>query len=170
MSQAPDLLAHPLLRQRDCYAHWVPERVRWSDTDMAGHANNLAFAAFAEAGRALLLRRFMTADADPRAMLVLAEMRLRYLGEALWPADISVGTCVTSISNRACRMAQGLFDGTRCIGVVESVLVNIDESTRKASEIPPAVRAVLQAWLQPALMEPADSHAESKSSKTVTSA
>lgn len=153
MSETHDLLSHPLLRQRACYAHWVPERVRWSDTDMAGHANNLAFAAFSEAGRALLLRRFMVADAAPRALLVLAEMRIRYLGEVHWPADISVGTCVTSISARACRMAQGLFDGERCIGVVESVLVNIDESTRRSSEIVRAVREVLTAWSQPGLLD-----------------
>ena len=157
MSPTSDLLAHPLLRQRACYAHWVPERVRWSDTDMAGHANNLAFAAFAEAGRALLLRQFMAvgATAETRALLVLAEMRLKYLGEAHWPEEISVGTCVTSISTRACRMAQGLFVEDRCIGVVESVLVNIDERSRKSSEIPASVRRVLESWLQPALRETA---------------
>lgn len=153
-----DLLAHPLLRSRECYTHWVPERVRWSDTDMAGHANNLAFAAFAEAGRALLLRPFMASDAETRALMVLAEMRLKYLSEAHWPEEIAVGTCVTSISTRACHMAQGLFAADRCIGLVESTLVNVDERTRKSCEIPPAVRATLESWLQPALRSlPADS-------------
>ena len=151
MQTGTDMLAHPLLRSRDCYTHWVSEHVRWSDTDMAGHANNLAFAAFAEAGRAHLLRRFLETGTQTRALLVLAEMRLRYLTEAHWPEPIAVGTCVTSISARACRMAQGLFAGDRCIGLVESTLVNVDERTRKSSEISPVVRTALESWLQPAL-------------------
>lgn len=52
-------------------------------------------------------------------------------------------------------MAQGLFVEDRCIGVVESVLVNIDERSRKSSEIPASVRRVLESWLQPALRETA---------------
>lgn len=141
-----DLLAGTLLRRRDLFPHWVREHVRWSDTDMAGHVNNLAFAAFCETGRALLLRRFIEKDAELRALLVLAEMRIRYIGEANWPAEIDVGTCVVSVGGRSCRMAQGLFDGERCIAVSESTLVMIDERVRKACTIPDAVRDVLLSW------------------------
>jgi acyl-CoA thioester hydrolase len=140
MSEAPDLLSEQTLRQRPTYPHWVRDRVRWSDTDMAGHVNNLAFAGFCESGRALLLRRFMERDAAPRALLVLAEIRLKFLGEANWPADIDIGTAVSAIGQRSCRMVQGLFDGERCFAVSESVLVLIDESTRKSREIPDQVR------------------------------
>ena len=143
----PDLLAGATLRHRETFPHWIREQVRWSDTDMAGHANNLAFAAFCESGRALLLRRFMEAHAEVRALLVLAEMRIKYLGEVNWPADIDVGTCVMSVGGRSCRMAQGLFDGNRCIAVSESVLVMIDESIRKACMIPDAVRDLLLSYL-----------------------
>lgn len=146
MSESPDALASPLLRQRASYPHWVVERVRWSDTDMASHANNLAFAAWAESGRALLLRSFLQNDSATPALLVLAEMRLKYLGEAHWPADIEVGTCVSTVGTRSCRMAQGLFAGERCIGLAESVLVLIDIATRKSRDIPAAMREALLAW------------------------
>lgn len=140
MSESQDRLDDPKLRQRHTYSFWVRERVRWSDTDMAGHVNNLAFAAFFETGRALLLRRFMECDARLRALLVLAEMRLKFLGEANWPADIEIGTGVMSIGRRSCRMGQALLDGERCISVAESALVLIDEDTRKPREIPDEVR------------------------------
>lgn len=139
-----DLLADPTLRRRDPYAHWVQERLRFSDTDMVGHANNLAFAAFFETGRALLLRRFMESGAEPHALLVLAEMRMKYLGEMHWPAEIDVGTAISEIGARTCRMVQGLFDGERCVGIAESALVLIDEQTRKARVIPDDVRTVLE--------------------------
>lgn len=143
VSAVTDPLAAPRLKQRAAYGHWIHERVRWSDTDMAGHANNLAFAAFAETGRALLLRRFMAADADPRALLVLAEFRIKYLSEAYWPSEVEVGTGVSTIGTRSCRMVQGLFIGEQCIAVAESVLVLIDEATRRSADIPPAVRSLL---------------------------
>lgn len=140
---SPDVLADPRLKLRASYGHWVHEHVRWSDTDMAGHTNNLAFAAFAETGRAILLRRFMAPDADPRALLVLAEFRIRYLSEAYWPSEVDVGTGVSTIGTRSCRMVQGMFVGERCISVAESVLVMIDESTRRSADIPPAIRGLL---------------------------
>ncbi len=138
-----DPLNAPQLKQRAAYSHWVREHVRWSDTDMAGHANNLVYGAFAETGRAILLRRFMAADADPRALLVLAEFRIKFLSEAHWPAEVDVGTGVSAIGTRSCRMVQGMFIGERCISVAESVLVLVDEGTRRSSDIPPAIRSLL---------------------------
>lgn len=146
MNAVADPLADPLLRSRAAYQHWVQEHVRWSDTDMAGHANNLAFAAFAESGRALILRRFLEKGTERYALLVLAEMRLKYLGEMHWPAVIDVGSAVCEISTRSCRMVQALFDGERCVAVIESVLVSVDDGTRRARAIPDAVRAELQEW------------------------
>lgn len=139
-----DGLADPRLRQRAAYGHWIHEHVRWSDTDMAGHANNLAFAAFAETGRAILLRRFMAPDTAHRALLVLGEFRIKYLSEAYWPAEVEVGTGVSAIGTRSCKMVQGLFIGEHCIAVAESGLVLIDETTRKSADLPPVVRALLQ--------------------------
>lgn len=144
MAPSTDTLGDPRLQSRSAYPNWIQERVRWSDTDMAGHANNLAFAAFSETGRALLLERFMVPDATPRALLVMAEQRLRFLGEMQWPAVIDVGTAVSEIGTRSCRMVQALFDGERCVGLVETVLVLIDEGSRRSRPLPDAVRTFLQ--------------------------
>jgi acyl-CoA thioester hydrolase len=141
-----DLLLDPRLRHRASYPHWVQEHVRWSDTDRIGHANNLAFAAFSETGRALLLRPFMDPDTGPRALLVMAEQRLKFLGEMHWPARIDVGTAVAAIRVRSCIMVQALFDGERCTGLVETRLVLIDEDSRKSRPFPDAVRTELEGW------------------------
>ncbi|MDB5971897.1 MAG: putative thioesterase [Hydrocarboniphaga sp.] len=143
MSSKPDYLDDLRMRERATYPFWFQDHVRWSDTDMMGHANNLAFAGFCESGRARLLQVFMHQEAQPRILVVLAEMRIRYLGEAKWPAVIDIGTCVTTISQRACWMAQGLFDGERCICVAESALVVVDETTHRPREMPEPLRELL---------------------------
>lgn len=135
------------MRDRASYSYWLQDHVRWSDTDMMGHANNLAFAGFCETGRARLLQVFMQHKANPRILLVLAEMRIRYLGEANWPATIDIGTCVTAISQRSCWMAQGLFDGERCICVAESALVVVDETTHRPREMPGPLHELLSGYL-----------------------
>lgn len=138
------------LRQKTRFPHWVDEHVRWSDTDKIGHVNNLAFAAYLETGRSLFLRHFTTADGPARALFVLGEITIRFIGEAHWPADIDAGTGVVEIGRRTLHLAQGLFDGERCIATAESVLVLLDETTRKSRDIPPEVRA----WLEDFLLTP----------------
>ncbi|MDB5976539.1 MAG: putative thioesterase [Nevskia sp.] len=133
------------LRQRSLFPHWVDEHVRWSDTDMIGHVNNLAFAAYLETGRALFLRHFTSAEGPSRALFVLGEMTTRFLGEAHWPAAIEVGTGVVVVGRRTVRLAQGLFDGDRCIATSESALVLLDETTRKSRDIPEEIKSWLNA-------------------------
>lgn len=144
-----DGLMQPSRQQRGLYADWQREHVRWSDTDRLGHANNLAFAAFCETGRTRLLRAIMGDDATHPALLVVADMRLRFLAEAHWPDEVDVGTSVIRIGNRSCVMAQGLFTGAACFAVSEAVLVNIDPHTRRSAPIPDAVRRLLELHAPP---------------------
>lgn len=136
----------PLRRQRAGYPHWISERVRWSDTDMAGHANNLTFGAFCEAGRALLLKDIMHPASPHHALLVLAEFRLCFLSEMHWPEDIDIGTAITVIGNSACVTGQGLFQGDRCVAVADSRLVLIDETTRRGRSLTPEILQLLTRW------------------------
>lgn len=115
--------------------------MRWSDTDLVGHTNNLTFGAFAETGRCLFLKRFVTRDSPERAMLLPVQLTLNFLGEVFWPAQIDVGTGVLSIGTSSCRIGQGMFEGERCIGTAETVIVLIDETSRRPRAIPESLRA-----------------------------
>jgi acyl-CoA thioester hydrolase len=132
------------LTRRAVFPHWVSERVRWSDTDMIGHVNNLAFAAYFETGRSLFLRHFTQGDAGSRALFLLGEMTIRFIGEAHWPAQIDAGTGVIAIGRSSLRVGQGLFNGERCVATSESTLVLLNEETRRSREIPSGVRT----WLE----------------------
>ena len=134
------------LKQRALFSHWVTERVRWSDTDQVGHVNNLAFGAYFESGRTELFRDLVCHAAESRVLLLVAQMNICFVGEAHWPSDIDIGTCVLDIGGSSCRLGQGLFLGDRCVGTADTVMVIIDEATRTPSDIPPHVRDYLNGF------------------------
>ena len=141
-----DAFDNPLRLQRASYPHWITERVRWSDTDKAGHANNLTFGAFCEAGRALLLKDIMHPGSVHHALLVLAEFRLRFLGEMHWPDDIDIGTAIMTIGSSSCVSGQALFHGERCVAVADSRLVLVDEETRRGRPLTQEILQVIERW------------------------
>lgn len=151
MSGAEPQKRNSVLTQREVYQHWMQERIRWSDTDLVGHANNLAFGAFCETGRCHFVRELLEAQADRRAMLLPVQLTINFLGEAHWPATIDIGTGVISIGKTSVRVGQGLFDGDRCIGTSDTTIVLIDEQTRRPQPVPQWLRS----WFDARLIVPA---------------
>ncbi len=68
------------LLRRESYLVWVQEHVRFSDTDLMGHTNNLAFGAFAETGRCMFLREFIEKKDAEHATFLPAQIVLNLLG------------------------------------------------------------------------------------------
>jgi acyl-CoA thioester hydrolase len=62
---------NPLI-DRAIYPYWVKERVRWSDTDMVGHVNNMSLSAYFETGRTEILLPLIARDAERRILMVMA--------------------------------------------------------------------------------------------------
>jgi acyl-CoA thioester hydrolase len=133
----------PQLRLRETFTHWTEERVRFSDTDMMGHVNNTAYAAFCESGRVSFNRTAVPGFIGGHGMV--ARIAINYLGETNFPAIVHVGTGVAYIGNSSYTLAQGLFVEDRCVATAEGVLVRINRDTRRPIPIPEEMRAQLQA-------------------------
>jgi acyl-CoA thioester hydrolase len=133
-------IADKRLTRRESYKLWIPEHVRFSDTDLMGHVNNLAFGAFAETGRCMFLKRFIGKESADRAMFLPAQIILNFLGEIFWPAQIDVGTAILGVGGSSFRFGQGMFDGERCFATSESVFVLVDEISRRPMAIPTSIR------------------------------
>ncbi|EPL3138007.1 TPA: acyl-CoA thioesterase [Pseudomonas aeruginosa] len=138
---------HPRLTERDAYHHWSREQVRWSDTDLVGHVNNLSFAAYCETGRCMFLRPFVENNSSQRAMMLPAQLILNFIAEAHWPQVIEIGTGIISIGNTSCRIGQGLFVEGRCIATSEVTNVMIDEQTRQPRPLPDWFRSWLSEYM-----------------------
>ena len=132
------------------FSEWVRERVRYSDTDMQGHVNNLAYLAYAETGRSLLLSTGPVAatlaasgGGAPRATFLLARVEVDFLGETRWPGEVDIGTRVERLGRTSVTLGQGIFSAGACKAVARATLVLIDLATRKPTPIEGATREAL---------------------------
>lgn len=129
------------LTHRATFSHWVREQIRFSDTDMLGHVNNLAYAAYCESGRSIFMRDVVAhGDADRKTLFVVAKLTLNFFDEVHWPADIDIGTGILSVGRTSAAMGHGIFVGERCVASAESVIVAIDEVSRHPRPVPGWVR------------------------------
>jgi acyl-CoA thioester hydrolase len=135
--------AEPLLNQRDSYTVFCSETLRFSDTDMIGHVNNVAYAALLESGRTLYTRRASFPRFASNQLLVLARIEIDYRRELHWPNTVDIGTRLSRIGTASFVLGQGIFLGDACITTGRSTLVMIDRNTRRSVPLSPAYRQAL---------------------------
>jgi acyl-CoA thioester hydrolase len=129
------------------YVHWTKESVRYNDTDRQGHVNNAVFVTFLEAGRVSLLYNPKEEALTPEgSSFVLANLVLNFRAEILWPSEVRIGTTVSRIGNSSVTFSQALFVGDNCVATAQTVLVLIDNATRKSRPLPDKTRRESKKW------------------------
>ncbi len=138
------------LTRRDTYRFFTPVTIRFSDTDMLGHINNVATSAYFEAARcelfyALMREGGMTqrGSGTERIDFVLARVAIDFKRELFYPGTVDVGARFTRLGNRSVTSGYGLFIGDTCHATAEAVNVFFDLDARKPVPPPPAVRKLL---------------------------
>jgi acyl-CoA thioester hydrolase len=109
--------------ERDWYTAWQSDRIRFSDTDMMGHVNNVAIAAFVETGRVAFGMEIATHATDRVQGFILARLSIEYLRELRYPGTVEVGSRVTRVGRTSYTMASAVFFADGCVATAESVLV-----------------------------------------------
>ena len=112
------------------------DKIRYADTDRQGHVNNAVFATFLETGRVEFLYNPDKPLTSKNGAFVIANMNLNLLAEIRWPGQVDIGTGVTKVGNSSLSLYQGVFQDGRCVATAETVIVQMDETTRKASSLP----------------------------------
>jgi acyl-CoA thioester hydrolase len=129
------------------YAHCTKESVRYNDTDRQGHVNNAVFVTFLEAGRVSLLYNPKERALTPEATsFVLANLVLNFRAEILWPSEVRIGTTVSRMGNSSVTFSLALFVGDNCVATAQTVLVLVDDATRKSRSLPDQMRQELKKW------------------------
>jgi acyl-CoA thioester hydrolase len=126
---------------RRAYPFWTEEKLRIQDTDLNGHVNNAAIAAFCEAGRSEII---MAIAGPPRGRALGAALRrvaIEYLAELHYPGSVRIGSAIAKVGNTSITIAQGLFAGARRFATAESVIVFLDPETRRPAPLPEEWRA-----------------------------
>ena len=125
------------------------DKLRYGDTDRQGHVNNAVFATFLETGRVELL--YNDALADDGAAFVIARLELDFLAEVNWPGDVEIGTAVLDVGRSSFKLFQKVFQDGRAVAQAVTVIVQMNESTRKSQPLSERARKRLQELTGPAL-------------------
>jgi acyl-CoA thioester hydrolase len=120
------------------------DKLRYGDTDRQGHVNNAVFATLLETGRVELFHRDGPLM-DPGCSFVIAHLSLDYLGELFWPGRVDIGTRVQSVGRSSIRVEQALFQDGRLAARAQSVVVQVDNATRRGRALSERIRQRLAA-------------------------
>ena len=125
------------------------DKVRYADTDRQGHVNNAVFSTFLETGRVEFLYDPLNPLAAENTAFVIATLNLKFLSEIYWPGRIDIGTGVTKVGNSSIGILQGLFQTGRCVATAETIIVQMNEQTRKSHPLSDKAKAFLTQHLLP---------------------
>ena len=141
------------LTRRDSFPHWSPVTIRFSDQDSLAHINNVALAQYFEVGRtAYVYDIIRAAGCEGRIEFILARLVIDFKRELHYPGAVEVGSRLTRLGTRSLTTGYAIFRGDDCIATSEAVNVFYDMKTRRSTEPPADVRAVLERELEsPAL-------------------
>jgi acyl-CoA thioester hydrolase len=124
------------------------DKLRYGDTDRQGHVNNAVFTTMYETGRVELLQLGQSEGLDlGDVSFVIARLSLDYHGEIHWPGTVEIGTAVKALGNSSITFSQALFQNGECVSTAESVVVQVDNRTRRSTKLSTAVREKLQPFM-----------------------
>lgn len=117
--------------------------LRYSDEDSMGHINNVAYAAYFEAGRMGLFSELLRGLGDQKFNFVLASVTIDYLKEMHFPGDLKVGGRLIRVGEKSITTGYGAFLNGVCHATSTCVNVYFDPRTRKSRPFPADFRAEL---------------------------
>ncbi len=129
---------------RDYYSFWYEEKLRFSDIDMLGHVNNVAYAALIETGRLAFWRDGLRLSLPKGLLTVMVRIEIDYKAELHYPATVSIGSSLVRIGRSSAVIRNGVFKGDVCACTSVTTLVLIESASRRPAAIPDDMRAVLE--------------------------
>ena len=134
MSEAVDLDHFPIKTY---------EKLRYADTDRQGHVNNAVFATMFETGRVEVLYHPDAPLTSPNCAFVIANLNLNFHAEINWPGLVDIGTRVSKVGRSSVTLEQALFQNGRLTATAQTVIVQMNETTRRSEPLSAAAVAQL---------------------------
>lgn len=116
-----------VLMDPDSYALWRRDIIRFSDLDVLGHVNNVAYMVYFETGRVAFLEQLGTPPRD-RAdgpVFVLAHIAADYIEELYYPGSVEIGTTLRHVGTSSFHLGHGIFAAGECRATATSVIVQV---------------------------------------------
>lgn len=123
------------------------DKIRYVDTDRQGHVNNALFASFLETGRVEVLYNPAYPILAEGSSFVIASLKLEFLEEITWPGQVDIGTGIRKIGKSSIIIFQNLFQNENCVANAETVIVQVDNDTRRSAPLTDSAKKTLVNWL-----------------------
>lgn len=123
------------------------EKLRYSDTDRQGHVNNAIFCTMLETGRVEVLCAADQPLYEVGCAFVIASLHLNFIGEITWPGQINIGTRVATLGKSSLTLEQGLFQAGQCVATAKTVIVQMNERSRRSQPLNEAALLQLTALM-----------------------
>lgn len=111
------------------------DKVRYSDADPQGHVNNAVFSTYFETGRVEFLYDKDNPMCKDGCQFVIASLNANLLSEIKWPGTVEIGSGIKKIGTSSIIIIQSLFQNEKLCAVAETVVVQMDDTTRKSSPL-----------------------------------
>lgn len=125
------------------------DKIRYRDTDRQGHVNNAVFSSLLETGRVELLYDPAEPVARGGCSFVIVSLKVDFFNEMRWPGEVTVGTRIARVGRSSFTFEQALFQEGEPTAHSESVIVQIDDATRKSTPLSDAAVERLSALTHP---------------------
>jgi acyl-CoA thioester hydrolase len=123
------------------------EKLRYSDTDRQGHINNAVFATMLETGRVELFYDQKKPLASTNCAFVVASLTLNFRSEINWPGRVDIGTKVASVGRSSVTVEQALFQDGHSVATGQTVVVQMNETTRRSQPLDETAIAYLSSLM-----------------------
>jgi len=115
-------------------------RVRYSETDKMGYCYYGVYAQYLEVGRTELMRNFGLSYReieDHGIMLPVLTLNIKYIRPAFYDDELLVKTIIAKLPSTRIEFRYEIFNqNNEILSIAETVLVFIDEKTRKPIKAP----------------------------------
>ena len=123
---------------------------RWRDNDSQGHMNNAVYYEYFDSALNTWLHEGVNGEVEAGSVLqFVVESGCKYLSEVAYPTPILIGLKVTKLGRSSMVLEMGMFpvrngEAGEIAALGHWAQVFVDPQTRRPTEIPGRIRAVLE--------------------------
>ncbi|MFS8580448.1 MAG: acyl-CoA thioesterase [Novibacillus thermophilus] len=130
--------------------HETPIRVRFGETDLLGHVNNVSFFSYLEHARVQFFKE-LTRQLDHKTWrYILASIKCDFLAQVYFDQSLRVVTKVSRIGNKSFDLEQPIVDSEtgNLVAKGHSTIVYFDFKEQKSQPIPEHIREALVQYVE----------------------
>lgn len=130
------------------FPYRLTDNVRFGDLDPNQHVNNAVYATYFETGRVTLMKDRSKGLMPEGVAWIMVRLDMHFRAELRWPGRIELGLGVAKFGRTSVTCDQVVFSNGKCVASARSVMVLIDATTRKPTQLTPEIIKNFQPWLR----------------------